>query len=182
LQDDSGCYFNPVVSLIEEVVSYILSDWSLNMNKDVKNKFITYTLGVLQIFIGITAVLGGFSLISDPSGTKMNIPLELLKNSPFTSYLIPGLYLLIVNGVGNMLAGIVTFLRTRYTGNMAIVLGVLLTLYIAIEVWFIGLQNFSQPLYFILGVVESILGIKISKSGKTDHKIWSESIEGKLTT
>jgi len=152
------------------------------MNKDIKNKFIIYTLGVLQIFIGITAILGGFSLVSDPSGTKMNVPLELLKNSPFTNYLIPGLVLLIVNGIGNVLAGIVTFFRTRYTGNLAIFFGVFLTLYIAIEVWFIGLQNFSQPLYFILGVIVLILGLKLFKSGKTEPEIWIESTGGKLTT
>jgi hypothetical protein len=152
------------------------------MNKDIKNKFMTYSLGVLQIFIGITAVLGGFGLVSDPSGTKMHVPLELLINSPFNNYLIPGLVLLIVNGVGNVLAGIVTFFRTRYTGNPAIFLGMFLTLYIAIEVWFIGLLNFSQPLYFILGLVELLLGLKLSKSGKTDHQIWIESTGGKLTT
>jgi len=152
------------------------------MNKDVKNIPITYTLGVLQIFIGITAVLGGFGLVSDPSGTKMHVPLELLKNSPFNNYLIPGLVLLIVNGVGNVLAGIVTFFRTRYTGYPAIFFGVFLTVYIAIEVWFIGMLNFSQPLYFILGLVELLLGLKLSNSGKTEHQIWIESTGGKLTT
>jgi uncharacterized membrane protein len=154
------------------------------MNKAIKNKIITYVLGALQIFIGITAVLGGFGLVSDPSGIKMNVPLELLNNSPFANYFIPGLVLLIVIGIGNVLAGIVTFLRNRnrYTGNLAVFLGVFLTLYMAIEVLFIGLQNFSQPLYFILGGVELILGLKLSKSGKTDHQIWLESTGGKLAT
>jgi hypothetical protein len=152
------------------------------MNKNIKNKFMTYTLGVLQIFIGITAVFGGFGLVSDPSGNKMHVPLELLKNSPFINYLIPGLVLLIVNGVGNLVAGIVTFFRKRYTGDLAIFFGVFLTLYIGIEVWFIGLLNFSQPLYFLLGLVELILGLKLSKSGKTDRQIWIESTRGKLTT
>lgn len=112
----------------------------------------------------------------------MNIPLALLKNLPFNNYLIPGLILLVFNGVGNVLAGIITFLRTRYTGNLAIFFGVFLILYIAIEVWFIGLHNFSQPLYFILGVVELIFGFKLSKSGKTEHEIWIESTGGKLAT
>lgn len=151
------------------------------MNEKIKNKFVLYALGVLQIFIGITAVMGGFGLVSDPSGTKMDVPLALLKNSPFTDYFIPGLVLLIVNGAGNVLAGIVTFLRNRYAGILAIFLGTFLTLYMATEVWFIGLQNFSQPLYFILGVGELILGLKISKSVKTDH-IWIESTGAKLPT
>lgn len=151
------------------------------MNEKIKNKFVLYALGVLQIFIGITAVMGGFGLVSDPSGTKMDVPLALLKNSPFTDYFIPGLVLLVVNGAGNVLAGIVTFLRNRYAGILAVFFGTFLTLYMATEVWFIGLQNFSQPLYFILGVGELILGLKISKSVKTDH-IWIESTGAKLPT
>jgi len=152
------------------------------MKTDMKNKLTPFALGVLQIFIGITAVLGGFGLVSDPSGTKMAVPVELLKNSPFTNYLVPGLVLLIVNGTGNVLAGIATFLRSRLRGHLAAFFGLFLTLYMVIEVWFIGLLNFSQPLYFILGVAELILGLKLSRSSKKDHQLWIESSGGKLTT
>ena len=150
------------------------------MSKAIINKLIRYALGLLQIFVGITAVLGGFGLVSDPSGSKMNVPLELLKNSPFTNYLIPGLVLLIVIGVGHVFAGIVTFLRHRYAGNISVFFGAFLALYMITEVWFIGLVNFSQPLYFILGAVELIFGLKLSKGGKTDHQIWIQSTRGRL--
>ena len=145
------------------------------MSNAIINKLIRYALGILQIFIGITAVLNGFGLVSDPSGTKMNVPLELLKNSPFTNYLIPGLVLLIVIGVGHVLAGIVTFLRHSYSGNISIFFGALLALYMITEVSFIGLVNFSQPLYFVLGAVELIFGLKLSKAGKSEYQIWVQS-------
>ena len=38
-------------------------------------------LCILQIGIGVTAVLGGFGLVSDPSGAGMEVPLTLLENS-----------------------------------------------------------------------------------------------------
>jgi hypothetical protein len=145
------------------------------MKEGIPNKFIQYTLGLLQVFVGITAVFGGFGLVSDPSGTKMNVPLELLKNSPFTNYLIPGLVLLIVIGVGNVFAGMVTFLRHRRAGDLAVFFGAFLTLYIVTEVWLIGLVNFSQPLYFVLGAIELIFGFKLSRTVKTDHQIWVQS-------
>jgi len=150
------------------------------MSKGIINKIIRYAFVVLQIFLGITAVLGGIGLVSDPSGTKMNVPLELLKNSPFTNFLIPGLVLLLVIGVGHVLAGIITFLRHRYSGNMAILLGAFLALYMITEVWFIGLVNVSQPLYFVLGAVELIFGLKLSKGGKTDYQTWIQSTGGRL--
>ena len=150
------------------------------MKNVIINKLIRYALGILQIFVGVTAVLGGFGLVSDPSGSKMNVPLELLKNSPFTNYLIPGLVLLIVIGVGHVFAGIVTFLRHRYAGNISVYFGAFLALYLIIEVWLIGLVNFSQPLYFVLGAVELIFGLKLSRAGKSEYQIWIQSTVGKL--
>jgi hypothetical protein len=150
------------------------------MSKAIINKLIRYALGILQIFVGITAVLGGFGLVSDPSGSKMNVPLELLRNSPFTNYLIPGMVLLIVIGVGHVFAGIVTFLRHRYAGNISVFFGAFLALYLIIEVWLIGLVNFSQPLYFVLGAVELIFGLKLSRAGKSEYQIWIQTRVGKL--
>jgi hypothetical protein len=133
------------------------------MNENNSSRFAVYFLGALQVFIGLTAIAGGFGLISDPSGTKMDIPLEWLSNSPFANYFVPGLVLLIVNGVGNFFAGIVTFLRNRYAGNMAVAFGTFLVLFIVIEVWFIGVQTLLQPLYLLLGLTELLLGLMLRK-------------------
>jgi hypothetical protein len=150
------------------------------MKNAIINKLIRYALSLLQIFVGITAVLGGFGLVSDPSGTKMSVPLELLNNSPFTNYLIPGLVLLVVIGVGHVFAGIVTFFRHRYAGNISVFFGAVLAFYMITEVWFIGLVNFSQPLYFVLGAVELIFGLNLSRAGKSRHQIWIQPTGGKL--
>lgn len=131
------------------------------MNKK-KKRLLTYSLGALQAFIGITAIAGGFRLVSNPNGT-LDIPIEWLSNSPFTNYLIPGLVLLAVIGFGNALAGIASFLSKRYAGGLAAILGTFLILFMTIEVWFIGLRNFLQPLYFILAAIVLILGLKLFK-------------------
>jgi hypothetical protein len=127
-----------------------------------KKRLLTYSLGALQAFIGVTAIAGGFRLVSNPNGT-LDIPIEWLNNSPFTSYLIPGLVLLVVIGFGNVLASIVSFLKMRCAGGIAIILGTFLILFMTIEVWFVGLRNFLQPLYFILGAIVLVLGLKLFK-------------------
>jgi hypothetical protein len=131
-------------------------------------------LGVFQAFIGITAIAGGFRLVSNPNGTS-DIPIEWLNSSPFTNYLIPGLVLLIVIGFGNVLGGIFSFLSKRYAGGLAAMLGTFLILFMAIEVWFVGLRNFLQPLYFILGAIILVLGLKLFKMFITVHPIGLES-------
>lgn len=45
------------------------------MNANKKNKFIGYFLGVLQTFIGLTAIAGGFRLVSNPNGIP-DFPIE----------------------------------------------------------------------------------------------------------
>ena len=139
-----------------------------------KRRLLTYSLGVFQAFIGITAIAGGFRLVSNPNGTS-DIPIEWLNNSPFTSYLIPGLVLLVVIGFGNVLASIVSFLKMRCAGGIAIILGTFLILFMTIEVWFVGLRNFLQPLYFILGAIVLVLGLKLFKMFITVPPIGLES-------
>jgi hypothetical protein len=136
------------------------------MNENKKRRFLPYSLGALQAFIGLSAIMGGFKLVSDPSGANLDLSLEWLANSPFPDYFIPGLVLAIVN-----------FLRNRYAGGTAFVFGIFLILYLAIEVWIIGLQTFLQPLFFVLGAIELIFGLKLSKSSQTVHQKGIESTE-----
>ena len=80
-------------------------------------------LGIIQIFIGIGAVPAGIAMIVDPSGNKLGMSLEMLTNSPFSDFLIPGIFLLVVNGIGSLFGGIVSFLRYRFAGEIASGLG-----------------------------------------------------------
>lgn len=149
------------------------------MNSNKKRKFMSYFLGFLQAFIGITAIAGGLKLISNPGGIP-DFPVEWLSNSPFTNYFIPGLILLIVIGFGNVVAAMFTFLQKRYFGGIAALSGISLILYMTTEVWFVGLRNFLQPLYFIFGIIVLTLGLKLLKSITPVHQIEVASTRNKL--
>ncbi|AHV95296.1 hypothetical protein PSAB_01800 [Paenibacillus sabinae T27] len=57
-------------------------------------------LYVLQAFLGLGAIAGGVMLIIDPSGSMMGMPADIvLKRSPFSDYLFPGIILLAVFGL-----------------------------------------------------------------------------------
>jgi len=152
------------------------------MKKVTMAQLYPYVLGVIQIFIGVTAVIGGFGLVSDPSGAKMSVPLELLKHTPFTSYLVPGLVLIAIIGVSNLVAGLISFFRRRRAAEPAIVLGAFLMLYMCVEVWMIGLQNASQPLYFVLGAAELSLGLRLFKAASRANGQWIDPRGAKLPT
>ncbi len=120
-------------------------------------------LGVLQAFIGIGAVAGGLLLVLDPSGTKLGTPIELLEKTPFTTFLIPGIVLFIVNGLGNFVGAVASFVKYRYAGEMTMALGVFLVLWIVVQVYWME-PHWLHILYFVLGILEVALGWSVWKS------------------
>ena len=129
-------------------------------NTNVKMK-VFIGLGALQAFIGLGALGGGFMLVRDPSGSALGLPLSLLEGSPFPDFLIPGMFLLAVNGVGSMIGAGLSFTRKRYAQEIAIVLGSILVAWIVIQVVIISSFHWLHVLYFILGVVELGIGLYI---------------------
>jgi hypothetical protein len=72
-------------------------------------KVIRYTLGILLLVVTVNALGGGYYGMA---GAK-NIPLELLKGSPFRNYFIPGLFLFFASVVH------VLFLPSLYSEEIA---------------------------------------------------------------
>ena len=75
------------------------------------------------------------------------------------SNLLPGVFLLLVNGIGSLLGGIASFSRHRFAGEIAAGLGTFLVLWIAVQVWWMGV-HWLHMLYFVAGIVELTLGLK----------------------
>jgi hypothetical protein len=120
-------------------------------------------LGSLQAFIGLGALAGGFMLVKDPSGIALGVPLSLLDGSPFPDYLIPGIFLLVVNGIGSMIGAGLSFTRRLYAQEIAIVLGAILVAWIVIQVAIIRSFSWLHIIYFILGAVELGIGLYIRR-------------------
>lgn len=116
-------------------------------------------LGILQVFIGLSGLAGGVGLIVEPSGAFWGLPQQWLRGTPFSNYLVPGVVLLLVVGLGSLLGAATTFFRYPYAPEMAIVLGGLLIVWIIAQVMWIGPANWLQPFYFILGLAELALGL-----------------------
>ena len=114
-------------------------------------------LGILQLFVGIGGIGGGIGLLSDPTGGNIGMPMEFLETTPFSDFLIPGLVLFAVNGVGQLVGGVMTLAAKRRYPEVATAFGVFLMVWIVAQVWWIGLLHWLQPLYFCLGGIELML-------------------------
>jgi len=128
------------------------------------SKRLFIALGLLQTFIGISAVAGGLALVLDPSGGNLQMPLYLLDNTPFADFLVPGIVLFAVNGLGSLAGAVASFTRRRYAGEVAMALGAFLVAWILVQVYWIAGIHWLHWLYLSLGAVEVFLGWSVRRS------------------
>ena len=110
---------------------------------------------VLEVLLSIGALGGGLVLMIAPRGEIMPLPLSALAGSPFHTYLVPGLILFGVLGLGPLVAARLAWLRHPLAPTAAFVVGSGLLIWVAVEVAIIGYSNEPplQAIYGILGVV-----------------------------
>jgi hypothetical protein len=122
-----------------------------------------YILVVLIALLAIGASGGGIAMLADTSGGVIKMPLTVLAGTPFSSFLIPGLILLILLGLlpGFLVyplirkpdwrrAGLLNVYRGRHWAwTYSLYTGVMLSLWIDIQVMFVG---YIHPLQTICGV------------------------------
>jgi peptidoglycan/LPS O-acetylase OafA/YrhL len=111
------------------------------------------------LFQGLSGVAGGICHQADPSGGNIQLPLSWLEGSPFDSYLIPGLILLVVLGIFPLVVLYGLWKRQYWGWISALLVGAALVVWIAVEVLIIGYhpQPPLQLIYGSLGVVIIIL-------------------------
>ncbi|HTJ43953.1 MAG TPA: flavodoxin domain-containing protein [Kofleriaceae bacterium] len=92
-----------------------------------------WPLAALCLFVGVTAIGGGAMLIAAPDGSLLRAPLSVLAHSPFTSFLIPGLLLLVVIGFGNAIAAASVAGDTPHADHLAFAGGTALLVWTVVE-------------------------------------------------
>lgn len=114
---------------------------------------------VLQLLVGIGAVPVGLAMIISPDGSLVQMSTDMLAGSPLSSFVIPGILLLLINGAGNIVSSILCFRRMPAGAFTAMVLGFALIIWIYVQVSWLGAVSWLQPLYFAVGV--AILALEI---------------------
>jgi len=72
---------------------------NVDKNNHIKSMRIRNSFLLVLGFLAIGAIGGGVILIISPSGELLGLPLSEFNNIPFSSFLIPGIILLIVLGI-----------------------------------------------------------------------------------
>ncbi len=118
----------------------------------------------LLLLTAANALVAGILFVSDPSGQKMGMSTTYLASSPFSTYLIPGWVLLIVNGLMNVLAAAVCIIRSKHYPLFVILQGMLLSGWIIIQVILVKDLNVLHYSMFSIGLLLTGCGIILLKT------------------
>ena len=114
---------------------------------------------ILLVFTGISACFGGIVLMMDPTGSIIQMPVELLKHSPFTNFLIPGLILLIIIGIGSIVTTVFVISKNKYFPKIITASGSALIIWIITQIFMLQSLSYLHFVYGGIGLILLILGV-----------------------
>ena len=137
-------------------------------------------LGAL-VFQALSGLFGGMMLVLDPSGAMLGTPLELLENTPFTTFLIPGLLLLTVLGAFPAVISYSLWKTPEWKAAERIeqlfgehwswigsgVVGVALLIWLAVELWMV---DYSTLLLIYVFTALAILALTLLPSTRQFYR------------
>lgn len=109
---------------------------------------------LLLLFNGTGALYGGWSLITQPSGSGLGMDVSLLESTPFHDFTVPGIVLFIANGLFSMAVLAALLFKHRFSPWLVILQGIILAGWIVVQVLLIQTYH---PLQLILGSVGALL-------------------------
>jgi hypothetical protein len=115
---------------------------------------------LLLLFVGVNAVIGGYLLMIDPSGGRLQLPSHWIINSPFEDYFIPGIILFVTNGLLSLAVAIATLFKSIHYPKLLIIQGSVIVGWIVIQMIMLHLIYWLQ--FIIVGI-----GLLIIASGIT---------------
>ena len=105
---------------------------------------------LLEVFTAVGAIPVGLSLVSDPTGAGIGLPSAWIEASPFGSYLVPGLYLLAMNGVGMLVVAGLSVARHPTAPWLTGILGAGLVIWILVQ---LAVMPEVSPLQAVFGSI-----------------------------
>jgi hypothetical protein len=105
------------------------------------------------LITGVLAIPVGLMFIADPSGAMMQLPPGWIEDTVFGSYLVPGLYLLLINGAGMLALAMLIVLRHWSAPWLTAILGVGLIVWILIQLAVMPETMILQPIFLATGLL-----------------------------
>jgi hypothetical protein len=110
----------------------------------------------VQVVTAFMAIPVGLGMILEPEGAPLGLPQAWIDATPFGSWLIPGLFLFAMNGVGQLVAALLIVIRHPLAPWLTGALGVGLMIWIVVQVLMMPFHPL-QPTMFAVGAIEGLI-------------------------
>lgn len=145
------------------------------MKREFKHNILTIILTSVCIFVGAGAMCG-FVMIYDPTGRLMMMDglLPYFQKLPlaqifFKNFTVPGIALICINGVPNIVAAAAIVGAKRWGVILGGLLGITLMMWIVIQ-FVIFPFNYLSTTFFVVGIIQAAVGYRAFKSIKKSSK------------
>ena len=91
----------------------------------------------------------------------MQIPLRLIKNSPFSDYFIPGMVLFGVIGIFSLMITAFILFKWRHHGSLVILQGCIIVIWIIAQILFLSVIFWMQFLFAGIGILLILSGVEL---------------------
>jgi energy-converting hydrogenase Eha subunit B len=122
----------------------------------------------IQLVVAGAAVQGGLMLLRaspDLSGSWLD-------HTPFTSWTLPGIALLVFVAGGEFLTALAVFFRARFARPLAIFSGLGLIAWVFLQlVWMRIVHPVMHPTIFVVGVVISLLALRVPTNAASTARL-----------
>lgn len=115
---------------------------------------------VLHVFVGVGALAGGLAAITNPDN-PMGVTVEALENSPFNNFLIPGIILFTIIGVGNIVSAITLRLDFKLQGYVSSIFSWALVIWIVVQCIMLNDIVSLHVIFFVIGLVQAVISATI---------------------
>lgn len=121
---------------------------------------IRYALAAILLVVALNAFGGGWYGLA---GAR-DVPIELLEGSPFNNYFLPSLVLLLIVGGSSLTAALLIFNNHRLKIKSAFIAGIIMLLWIGVQLGYIGYVSWLQPAVASAGVITLVLAYYLKKA------------------
>ena len=115
---------------------------------------------LLLAILGISALGGGAVLVAAPDGSIMHLPVSILDGSPFPDFLVPGLILGGLFGLGSFAVALMGLRRWPIAPFLAFAIGCGQMIWIVVELAIIKGVSVLHPTYFGIGLVIALVSLR----------------------
>jgi len=125
----------------------------MNIVADEARPALAWGLVFVVAAVASGAIVAGASLIVDPTGAGVGLPLSVLAGTVFADFFLPGLLLLVLVGLSGAVVAIGLVGRWWWAWPATFVYGLVVIVWIAVQVSILGLVSVLQPVVGLAALI-----------------------------